>query len=186
MCFTTGSTLIISFLGSILALKSEPICVVDVSFISFLNIWDVFFKVVTRFTLDLVLYLCVPFLALMMTLFHCFFPLWSHGAVVLVYPLLFFQISFLVLFHFYQLNAGFWLAEKKIGVFDWSTGWSSSGYAPIKGVLRGSALLNILDCGVLFIWVPSWLISWSFLWLTFLTGTLWGISGGVYFSEYIG
>ena len=33
-----GSTVIVSFLESVLTMQSEPICVVDVSVISFLNI----------------------------------------------------------------------------------------------------------------------------------------------------
>ena len=113
-----------------------------------------------------------------------FFSLGSHGAVVLVYPLLFLQISFLVIFHFQQLNAGFWFAENIYHFFAWFTGWSSSGYAPTIGTLRGSALVTGFDCGVFFIWVPSWFISWSFFWTTSLAGTLGGTAGVFIFWIY--
>ena len=86
---------------------SEPICAFSVSVTSILNILGELLNVVTWLTLDLVLYLQVPFLALLMSFFF-FFPQGSHGAVVLVYPLLFFQISFLVNF---QFLVGFFLSS---------------------------------------------------------------------------
>ena len=51
---------------------------------------------------------------------------------------------------------------KKVSFFAWFTGWSSFGYAPTIGTLRGSALVTVFDYDVLFIWVPSWFTSWSF------------------------
>ena len=109
------------------------------------------------------------------TLVCLFFPFWchffpvffleSHGAVILVYLLLFFPIYFLVILHFLVqlLNAGFWFSEN-YRFFAWFTGWSSSGYASTTDTLRGYALVIGFDCAALFIWVPSWFTSWSFFW----------------------
>ena len=73
---------------------SETICEFSVTVTSISNILGEFLNVVTWLTLDLVLYLCVPFLALLMSIFACFSPQVSHGEVVLVYPLLFFKSHF--------------------------------------------------------------------------------------------
>ena len=70
---------------------------------------------------------------------------------------------------------------KKMGLFPWFNGWSSSGYASTIGTLRGSTLVNVFDCGALFILVPSWFASWSFFWPTSLTGTLRGTARGFTF-----
>ena len=75
----------IYILGSVLEMTSDNIFVVDVSVIYFLNIWGVLLNFVTWFNLDLVLYLCVPFLALLMSLFYCCFPsgiTWGIGSDV--------------------------------------------------------------------------------------------------------
>ena len=75
-----------------------------------------------------------------------------------------------------------WL-KKIISFFAWFAGWSSSGYAPTIGTLRGYALVTGFDGCALFIWVPSWVIYWSFLWPNSLTGTLGGTAGGFAFLD---
>ena len=67
---------------------------------SILKIVDEFLNVVTWLTLDLVLYLCVPLLAVIMSFFPVFSPQISNGAVVLMYPILSFQIPFLAIYQF--------------------------------------------------------------------------------------
>ena len=88
MWYANGSTVIIYFFGVYESNVVVPICVYNVSVVSILNILGVFLNVVTWLTLlvlDLVLYLCVPVPAILMSLF----PLQgSHGAVVLTYPFL--------------------------------------------------------------------------------------------------
>ena len=75
--------------------------------------------------------------------------------------------------------ASYWV--ENIGFFNWLTDWSSSGYAPTIGTLRGFVLVTGFYCGVIFIWVPSWFISWGFFWTTSLTGILRGTAGGFAF-----
>ena len=75
------------------------------------------------------------------------------------------------------MMASDWL--EKIDFFAWFTGWSSSGYAPTIFTLIDSALVTEFYGGILFIWVPSWFISWSFFWITSLTVTLRGTAGGL-------
>ena len=63
--------------------------------VSVLNMLGEFFNVVTWLTLlvlDLVLYLCVPVIYTIIPLFENFTLLGLHGAAVVVYPLLFFQL----------------------------------------------------------------------------------------------
>ena len=80
-----------------------PVCVFIFSVESILNMFGAFLNVVTWLTilvLDLVLYLFVPVIFTRMSLL-CGFPLLgSHGAADLVYPILFFQLSFLANFLF--------------------------------------------------------------------------------------
>ena len=45
------------------------------------------------------------------------------------------------------------------------------------GTIRGYALMNGFDCGVLLIWVPYWFTYWSFFLPTSLTGALGGTAG---------
>ena len=79
---------------------------------SILNMLGAFFNVVTwlnLLVLDLVLYLCVPVLSTIMSLFVVFPLLGSHEAGVLVYLLLFFQFSFLAIFLSLGVTAEFFL-----------------------------------------------------------------------------
>ena len=85
------------------------------SVILFLNVCGVLLNVVKWFTLNLVLYLCVPFLVFLMTLFSCCFPIDSLGAVVLVYPLLFFQITFYGKFSLLAVKCWILIGWKIIG-----------------------------------------------------------------------
>ena len=70
---------------------------------------------------------------------------------------------------------------KKNRFFALFTGWSSYGYDSKIGNIRGSALVIGFDYGVILILVPSWFTSWSFFWLTYMTGTFGGTAGGFAF-----
>ena len=105
MWFSIGSTVIVYFLGSMQEIYSVPVCVYVFVFYaaSILNMLGVFFNVVTWLTilvLELVLYLCVPVIFTLVSLFAVYPLLVSHWAAALLYPILFFQISFLAIFLF--------------------------------------------------------------------------------------
>ena len=104
MWFSIGSTVIVSLLGSMQESYSVPMCVcVFVSAASMLNMLGEFLNVITWLTLlvlYLVLYLCVPVIFTMVSLFEVSPLLGSYWAEDLVYPLLFFQFSFLAIFLF--------------------------------------------------------------------------------------
>ena len=127
-----------------------------------------------------------------------FFPLWyqflvlppllgSSGVALLMYPLLFFQFSLLVIFFFSWCNCWIfaWL-EFLIGFLDGCTGWGYSVYVSTIVTLRGSALANRFDWDAIFIWDVSWFSCLSFSWISSLTGTLggtaWGGGGGVFLN----
>ena len=105
MWFSIGSTVIVYFwvlCKQVILFLCVCVCVYF-SAASILNMLGGFLNVVTWLTLlvlDLVLYLCVPVLFTMLSLFEVFPLLGSHWSEDLVYPLLFFQFSFLAIFLF--------------------------------------------------------------------------------------
>ena len=113
-------------------------------------------------------YTCVClFLPLWFQFTLVFLPQGSHGAMVLVYPLLFLQISFLEIFQFLLqlLNTGFWLVEK------------------IINFLLGSLVVAHMDMPIQY--TPSEVLHW---WMAltcicfsfgFLLGSLLGVSFGL-------
>ena len=122
-------------------MESDPICVFDVYVVSILNILGVFLNVVAWLNLDVVLYLCAPFLTIMMSLFSVFPPQGSHGTVVLVY-LIFSSSRFRKITLFLGVTNEFLFRRKFKLSFSWCTCWSYSGYASSIGTFRGSTMVN--------------------------------------------
>ena len=167
MWFATGSTVIVSLLGSVWAMWYEPICVVDVSIISFLNIWGVFLNVVTWFTLDLVLYLCVTFIVFLVSLFSCCFTFgitWCIGTGV---PAFIFSNLYFGDFSIFYVTVKSWLLVGK----------NISGFLLVYlvGFHMGMPLLwepsEVMHC-----WMDLIAVHFSF---GFLPGSLIGVSFGL-------
>ena len=75
MWFSSGYTVVVSFMGYMPAMNYVPMCVDIFSAASVLKILGAVLNVVTWLTilvLDLVLYLCGPFLSIIMSLFAFF------------------------------------------------------------------------------------------------------------------
>ena len=80
-----------------------PICFIIISAASILNILGAVLNVsiwLTLFVIDLVLYLCGPFIYILMPSFGGFPLLGSYGVTLLVYPLFFFNSNFWPFFIF--------------------------------------------------------------------------------------
>ena len=103
MWFTIGSTVVVSFFN---VYVNKVVCALMCFIVyaaSILNILGAFLNAVTWLTLlvlDLLLYLCVPVLFNLISIFVGFPLMGSHGAMDLVYLLLFLQLSFLEILHF--------------------------------------------------------------------------------------
>ena len=83
-------------------------CVFIFSVASTRNILGAFLKVVTLLTLlviDLVIYLCVLVISTLISLFGFSKLMGPHVAVIRVYPILFSQFPFLVIFLFLGVSA---------------------------------------------------------------------------------
>ena len=81
------------------------------------------------------------------TIFLLFF-LWGHMGQWFWWIHCYFSNIIVGIFHFKDLNAGFWLAEI---LFYWFSGLSPNWYASTIGTLRESTLVIWFDCSVPFI-----------------------------------